>query len=68
MNRSTNSAVGVNVHFIRRLKELTPEQSQEMEALNPKTPSEIEEERQDKDFLEGKEPDTTTPLHHQHKE
>jgi mono/diheme cytochrome c family protein len=58
------------VHFIRRLKDLTPTEIQEMEALNPKSPSEREEEQRDKDFLEGKEPDTTstTSSHHQHKE
>jgi len=40
------------------------------EALNPRSPSELEEERQDKDFLEGNEPDTTpsTRSHHVHKE
>ena len=55
------------VHFVRHLKDLTAEQLQEMEALNPKSPSELEEERQDKDFLEGKGPDTPPPTSvHQH--
>lgn len=54
------------VHFVRHLKDLTPEQLQEMGALNPKSPAELEEERQDKEFLEGKGPDSTstTPAHH----
>jgi mono/diheme cytochrome c family protein len=57
------------VHFVRHLKDLTPEQLQEMEALNPKSPSELEEERQDQNFLQGSDSDTTTtPSHHQHKE
>jgi mono/diheme cytochrome c family protein len=57
------------VHFIRRLEELTPEQLQEMEALNPKSPSELEEERQDQNFLRGAESETpSTPSPHQHKE
>jgi len=58
------------VHLIRRLKQLTPEEMQEMEALNPRSPAELEEERQDRNFLEGKdEPaDSTTSSHHQHKE
>jgi len=53
------------VHFVRHLKDLSPEQLQQMESLNPKSPSELEEERQDKEFLEGREPDTTstTPTH-----
>ena len=41
------------VHFIRHLKELTPEQLKDMEKLNPKSPAEIEEERQDEEFLRG---------------
>ena len=59
------------VHFVRHLTDLTPEHLKEMEALNPKTPSEIEEERQDREFLEGKGADepAATPSHpHQHKE
>jgi cytochrome c553 len=59
------------VHFVRHLKDLTAEHLEEMEALNPKTPSELEEERQDREFLEGKGADEppAAPLHpHQHKE
>lgn len=41
------------VHFIRRLNELTPEQLKEMEALNPRSRSEFEEEREDEQFLAG---------------
>ena len=41
------------MHFIRHLKELTPELLKDMETLNPKTPAEIEEERQDEEFLRG---------------
>ncbi len=39
------------VHFIRHLNELTPAQLKEMKKMNPKTPDEIEEERQDEAFL-----------------
>ncbi len=58
------------VHFVRHLNELTDEQLEEMEAFNPRSSTELQEERQDKDFLEGKEPDTTpsTPPRHVHKE
>ena len=41
------------VHFIRQLNELTRAQLKEMQKLNPKTPAEIEEERQDEEFLRG---------------
>ncbi|HEY3043657.1 MAG TPA: c-type cytochrome [Vicinamibacterales bacterium] len=41
------------VHFIRRLKELTAEQLDEMKALNPRSPEEIREELEDQRFLAG---------------
>jgi mono/diheme cytochrome c family protein len=39
------------VHFIRHLSELTPEQLKEMEKQNPRNPAEIEEEREEEEFL-----------------
>ena len=49
---------------------LTEEHLKEMEALNPRSPFEFEEERQGKDLLEAREPDKTpsTLPHHAHKE
>ena len=41
------------VHFTRHLGELTAAQLKDMKGLNPKTPDEIEEERQDEEFLRG---------------
>jgi len=41
------------VHFIRHLPQLTPEELDEMKALNPKTPKEIEEEAAFDKFLGG---------------
>ena len=54
------------VHFIRRLKDLTPEQLVEMKALNPRSPEEIREELDDQRFLSGEpvEPVSTDPSHH----
>jgi len=52
------------VHLIRHLSELTPEQLKEMESMNPRSPAEIEEERQEREWLEGKtsdEPDAAKP-------
>jgi mono/diheme cytochrome c family protein len=58
------------VHFIRRLKDLTPEHLSDMAAMNPKTPAERKEEEDDRRFLAGEDvpspPDV--PSHHQHKE
>ncbi len=41
------------VHFIRHLPNLTFEERREMERLNPKGPDQIEEERQQQEFLQG---------------
>ena len=41
------------VVFIRHLPKLTEQEEKEMEALNPKTPQEIEEEREEEEFLNG---------------
>lgn len=55
------------VHFIRHLKDLTPEQLAEMESLNPKSPADIQEEREDRDFLSGKDTERkSTKGAHQH--
>ena len=52
------------VHFIRRLKELTPEQLKEMAALNPKSPAELEEEKADERFLAGEDVAPSAAPHH----
>ena len=55
------------VHFIRHLKDLTPEQLDEMSALNPKTPAELKEEEEDRKFLEGGDvPPPAEPDHAHH--
>ena len=41
------------VHFIRHLPALTTAEIVEMEALNPKTLSELQEEMEDQRFLSG---------------
>jgi mono/diheme cytochrome c family protein len=41
------------VHFIRRLPQLTAEEIERMEALNPRSPSEIEQRLEEERFLEG---------------
>ena len=41
------------VHFVRHLGDLTPEDLKEMEALNPKSPAEQQEEQDDERFLRG---------------
>jgi mono/diheme cytochrome c family protein len=53
------------VHFIRHLPSLTSSEIEAMEKLNPKTPDEIEEERQEQEFLSGKPiSETRTKGHH----
>ena len=41
------------VHLIRHFKDLTPEHLKEMQRMNPKGPEELEEERQEQEFLNG---------------
>jgi mono/diheme cytochrome c family protein len=55
------------VHFIRRLKDLTPGDVKAMQTLNPKTPDEIEEERNDERFLAGETPNTPSQNAHHHR-
>jgi len=55
------------VHFIRHLPALTDDELLEMRGLNPKTPDELEEERQEREFLAGGDEATTDrndPFHH----
>ena len=44
------------VHFIRRLPKLTPEEIEEMEALNPKPPAEVRQQLEEEQFLKGEDP------------
>ena len=54
------------VHFIRHLEHLTPEDLKAMAAANPKSPSELEEEKEDERFLAGEDvvPPPAVPHHH----
>ena len=57
------------VHFIRHLPQLTPEDEQEMERLNPKGPQERQEEQEEEQFLNQDRPTTQAPkppTHHNH--
>ena len=50
------------VLFIRHLPRLTPAEEKEMEQLNPKSPADLREEREEEDFLKGGAP----PQEHDH--
>jgi mono/diheme cytochrome c family protein len=52
------------VRFIRHLPKLTAEEEREMEALNPKSPDELKEEREEKNFLNGQSHEQTQHKHH----
>lgn len=52
------------VHFIRHLSQLTPEDEKHMENLNPKTPDEMKEEKEEQEFLNGGDEPSTSG--HQH--
>ena len=48
------------VHFIRHLPQLTTEEIEQMEALNPKAPDEIRQEIEAERFLRGEDPSADT--------
>ena len=48
------------VLFIRHLPKLTPEEEREMESLNPKSPTERQEKKEEEQFLNG-EPNKQSP-------
>ena len=49
------------VHFIRHLPQLTPEEVETMEALNPKSPEEIRQDIEAEQFLNGADPKPAAP-------
>lgn len=52
------------VHFIRHLKELTPAHLKAMAAANPRSPAELQEEKDDERFLAGEDVAPPQPHHH----
>jgi len=57
------------VHFIRELPRLTPEQIEQMKALNPRSPEEVRQAIEEEKFLQGgsETPRPRTPTHtHKH--
>jgi len=52
------------VRFIRHLPQLTGDEEQEMQALNPKSPDELKEEQEEKDFLNGDQSHEHAEHHH----
>jgi mono/diheme cytochrome c family protein len=54
------------VRFIRHLPKLTAEEETEMQELNPKSPDELKEEQEEKEFLNGDQSREQTPQHEHH--
>ena len=52
------------VHFIRHLPAVTPAELEQMKRLNPKSPRELEDEQEVRQFLEGAEGEAKPPAHH----
>ncbi len=48
------------VHFIRHLPKLTADEEREMKELNPKSPDELKEEQEEREFLNGSQADEHT--------
>lgn len=62
----TDEASWKLVAFLRHLPKLTPEETKEMERLNPKGPDEYQEEQEEQQFLNGGDssPAPKPPMHH----
>ena len=54
------------VHFIRHLPQLTAQEEREMQALNPKSPDELKEEQEEREFLNGGPSHEHTEHEHHH--
>lgn len=54
------------VRFIRHLPKLTSEEEAEMQELNPKSPDELKEEQEEKEFLNGDQSHEHTLQHEHH--
>jgi mono/diheme cytochrome c family protein len=54
------------VRFIRHLPEITADEEHEMQTLNPKSPDELQEEQEEKEFLNGEEPHEHIEHEHSH--
>lgn len=52
------------VHFIRHLPRMPPEEIAAMKAMNPKSPREMEEEKDVENFLRGDDDAARKPQHH----
>jgi mono/diheme cytochrome c family protein len=52
------------VRFIRHLPRLTADEEREMQALNPKSPDELKEEQEERDFLNGDQSHEHAEHHH----
>ncbi|HEX2344357.1 MAG TPA: c-type cytochrome [Vicinamibacterales bacterium] len=55
------------VHFIRRLPKLTKAEIEEMEALNPRSPAELEDEKAIEEFLRGGDKSRSSPAQPKHR-
>lgn len=54
------------VNFIRHLPNITPEEIEEMEGMNPRPPAEIRQEIEEERFLRGEDPPEESPQPHAH--
>lgn len=54
------------VHFIHRLPSLSASEVKEMEKLNPKSPGDLQEEKQEQQFLEGQPVNVAPKKNHHH--
>jgi mono/diheme cytochrome c family protein len=54
------------VRFIRHLPQLAAQEEREMQGMNPKTPDDLKEEQEERDFLNGENPHEQAEHEHHH--
>jgi mono/diheme cytochrome c family protein len=54
------------VRFIRHLPQMSAQEERQMQSLNPKSPDELREEQEEKEFLNGEEPHEHAEHQHEH--
>ena len=54
------------VHFIRHLPQVSEEEERDMQKMNPRTPAELQEEKEEEEFLKGNDSNAKKKTHSQH--
>ena len=54
------------VHFIRHLPQVSDDEERQMQKMNPKSAADLQEEKEEEEFLKGNNPNAKQKTHSQH--